>query len=193
MPFSLSSTAHLLSYPRNVFLCFLTEIRETLAFSKPDPIYSWFILSQLHFSTRPPLLTAHEFDFAQCFACCNTSTSHSLIWGEEHLYPIPAFLCHRSMATEKTKERKTHEPLMTHSWTTHKGGTLHPDNPKKKNWFLGFLRAPLDPLGFTDEFLVGFQINGYHEWFVYQLPICADCLRMSISRSYLWLPLMNNS
>ena len=29
--------------------------------------------------------------------------------------------------------------------------------------FLGFLRAPLDPLGFTDEILVGFQINGYHE------------------------------
>ena len=60
-------------------------------------------------------------------------------------------------------------------------------------WFLGFLRAPLDPLGFTDGFLQGFQINGYHEWFVYQLPICADCLRMSISRSFLWLLLMKNS
>ena len=102
---------------------------------------------------------------------------------------------------ENIKERSTHEPLMIHSWTTHEGGPWDIDSfinsfsmsPKVFFWFLGFLRAPLDPLGFTDEILVGFQINGYHEWFVYQLPICADCLRMSIIRSFLWLLLMKNS
>ena len=53
---------------------------------------------------------------------------HISMWGEEHLYPIRAFLWHQSLATEKAKERKTYEPLMTHSWTTHKGVALHPDS-----------------------------------------------------------------
>ena len=72
MPFSLFSTAHLWSYRRSVFLCFLIEIRETLSFSKPDPIYSWIFLSQLHFSTRhPPLMITHEFYSGEFFSLMN--------------------------------------------------------------------------------------------------------------------------
>ena len=48
--------------------------------------------------------------------------------------------------------------------------------------FFGFRRIPLDSLGSPDEPFEGFQIHGYHEGFAYLLPICADCLRISISR-----------
>ena len=118
----------------------------------------------------------------------------SWIWREEHLYPILAFLWPRNMTADKTKERNTHEPLMIYSWTTHKRGPLDTDSfiysfihslwIKHSVGFLGFLRIPLDPSGFSDEHREGFQIHGYHEKSVYHLLVCADCLRISISRSF---------
>ena len=86
MPFSLFSTAHLWSYRRSVFLCFLIEIRETLSFSKPDPIYSWIFLSQIHFSNRhPPLMITHEFYSGRIFSLMNplmifTRATHDYSW-----------------------------------------------------------------------------------------------------------------
>ena len=79
---------------------------------------------------------------------------------------ILAFLWPRNMTTDKTKERNTHEPLMIYSWTTHKRGPLDTDSfihsyihslwIKHSVGFLGFLRIPLDPLGFPDEHREGF-------------------------------------
>ena len=78
---------------------------------------------------------------------------------------------------------------MNHSWRGPLGYRfihvfIHSVWRKDSLGFLGFRWIPLDSLGSPDELLEGFQIHGYHEGFVYLLPCCEDCLRISISRSF---------